>query len=288
METYELPKIPRRAREAHKGKFGHVLVLAGSPTMTGAALLCARGALRGGAGLVTVGVPERLHPWLASRVDCEMTLPLPQTKVGTFSWKAVERVLEFLTPGHVFALGPGITTHPETQDFVRNVVRRAPCGGVVDADGLNNLAGHLQDVEEAPAPRILTPHPGEFGRLVNRPVAEIEADRAGILAEFAGRVSAVVALKGWRTLVSDGKKLYENTTGNPGMASGGVGDVLTGMVAGLLGSGMDPFDAAALGVFAHGRAGDMAAEKTGEISCTALDVLEATGPALKAVTESDG
>ncbi|MHC4599266.1 MAG: NAD(P)H-hydrate dehydratase [Planctomycetota bacterium] len=288
METYELPKIPRRAREAHKGTFGHVLVLAGSPTMTGAAILCARGALRGGAGLVTIGFPEKLYPWFAPRVECEMTLPLPQTKKGTFSWKAVQPVMEFLAPGTVFALGPGISTHPETQDFVCNLVRRAPRAGVIDADGLNNLAGRLKDVEEAAAPRVLTPHPGEFGRLIDRPVEAIQADRAGILAEFAGRVGAVVALKGWQTLVSDGKKMYENTTGNPGMASGGVGDVLTGIVAGLLGSGMDPFDATALGVHVHGRAGDLAAEKVGEVSCTALDVLDATGPAMKAVTECDG
>jgi NAD(P)H-hydrate epimerase len=247
--------------------------------MTGAALLASTSALRAGAGLVTLGVPRRIHPWLASRVTCEMTLPLPDTDAGTFAREGAEAALEFLSRCMAGAIGPGVSTHGETGDFIRDVVRAAGVPLVVDADGLNHLAGHLEAVADAPAPRILTPHPGEFARLSGESVPEVQADRAVSAKRLALRTGAVVVLKGWQTVVTDGSKLYINSTGNPGMASGGTGDVLTGVVAGLAGMGLSPFDAASLGVYVHGRAGDLAAAMVGEISCTASDVLEGLAPA---------
>jgi NAD(P)H-hydrate epimerase len=217
-----------------------------------------------------------------------MTLPLAQTREGTLSYKAVDFVLNFLSNMDGFALGPGITTHRDTQDFVRFISRRAPVAGVLDADGLNNLSADLTEVREAPAPRILTPHPGELARLESKTVAEVQADREEAVTALARRAKAVVVLKGWKTLVSDGEKLKETLTGNPGMASGGAGDVLTGVITALLASGMDPFDAAALGAHVHGRAGDLASEKVGEISLTALDILDGLGPAFSEVTEHHG
>jgi NAD(P)H-hydrate epimerase len=191
----------------------------------------------------------------------------------------VETALQFLEKVDAFALGPGITTQRETRDFVRDVVRRARCPGVVDADALNGLEGQLQALTEAHAFRVLTPHPGECARLLGKTVAEVQADRDEAARELARRTGAVVVLKGRETVVTDGEKRYRNDTGNPGMASGGTGDVLTGVVAGLLAGGASTLDAAVLGAWVHGRAGDLASERVGEISCTAVDVLDALGPA---------
>lgn len=286
MDEYAPPQIPKRARDAHKGVFGRVLILAGSPRMTGAALLCGGGALKAGAGLVTLGIPARIHPWIATRVTCEMTLPLADTAGGAFSWKAAEAALEFLAGADAFALGPGLGTDADTRDFVRDVTRRAPCPGVVDADGLNTLTGQLEALRQAPAPRILTPHPGECARLLGTTIEEVQADRPGAARRLARETGAVVALKGRGTVVDDGARVFVNDTGNPGMASGGTGDVLTGVAAGLLAGGMAPFDAAALAVRIHGRAGDLAARRVGEVSLTAADLLQSLADAVREASEA--
>ncbi len=288
MDQDELPRIPRRRPDAHKGDFGRVLVLAGSPRMTGAAMLCAEAALRTGSGLVTLGMPARIHPWLASRVTCEMTLPLPDTEAGTFSAEALGPALAFLSGCDAFALGPGIGVDPGTQAFVRGIMKEAACPGVVDADGLNNLAGETGALASSAGPRVLTPHPGEFSRLTGRPIGEIQAGREAAATSFSGRSGCVVALKGAGTVVAGSGKVYINRTGNPGMASGGTGDVLTGVVASLLGQGFPPFEATVLGVHAHGRAGDLARDRLGEASCTARDVLDALPEALKEAVDVDG
>lgn len=287
MDASGLPRIPRRKPDAHKGDFGRVLVLAGSPRMTGAAWMSAQAALRAGAGLVTLGIPARIHPWLASRAVAEMTLPLPDDDEGVFTLDAVEPALEFLGDCDAFALGPGVGTHAETAAFVREIAVRAGIAGVVDADGLNDLAGHLDALRSAAGARVLTPHPGECARLLDRSVKEVQADREGAAEELAGRTGAVAVLKGNGTVVAGGGKRYINGTGNPGMASGGVGDVLTGVIAGLLAQGFAPFDAACLGAFVHGRAGDLATARAGETSCTASDVLDSLPAAFIEVTERD-
>jgi hydroxyethylthiazole kinase-like uncharacterized protein yjeF len=286
MDEYRPPALSPRARDSHKGTFGRVLAVAGSPAMTGAAVLCAEGAVRGGAGLVTLGIPARIHPWVASRALCWMTLPLPDTADGALAAAAAGPVLEFLARCEAFALGPGLGLHPETGEFVREAVEEAPVPAVVDADGLNPLAGRLEVLRRAKAPRVLTPHPGEFARLAGVSTRKVQEDRRGAAEALARKTGAVVVLKGRGTVVSDGRRTYVNDTGNPGMASGGVGDVLTGVIAALLAQGLEPMAAAALGVRVHGRAGDLAAGRVGEVSCCAADVLEALGPAFAEAGES--
>jgi len=283
MEHVKEPiRLPARDRDGHKGHYGKVLVLAGSPRMTGAAHLASRAALRGGAGLVTLGVPERIHPVIAAGVTSVMTLPLPATGTGTFAEAALELALEFLGGCDAFALGPGLDRHPETDRFVTRIVETAPCPGAIDADALNALAAAPYDPGfRVAGVRVITPHPGEAARLLGSTTAEIAADREGAVEKLARARRAVAVLKGRGTLVTDGKRLYENDTGNPGMATAGSGDVLTGLLAALLGQGLGAFDAAALAVRVHGRAGDLAAGRLGEISVTADDILAALPEALR-------
>jgi NAD(P)H-hydrate epimerase len=256
--------------------------------MTGAAVLCAEGAVRGGAGLVTLGVPARIHPWIASRALCWMTLPLPDSPDGSLAAGAAAPALAFLERCEAFALGPGLGPAPAAGEFVREAVEKAPVPAVVDADGLNHLAGHLDVLRRARAPRVLTPHPGEFARLWGVSAKKVQEERRGAAKALARKTGAVVVLKGAGTVVCDGRRVYLNDTGNPGMASGGVGDVLTGVIAALLALGMEPMAAAALGVRVHGRAGDLAAAKVGETSLCAADVLEALGPAFLEAGEAHG
>ncbi|MCU0722733.1 MAG: NAD(P)H-hydrate dehydratase [Planctomycetes bacterium] len=288
MEPFPVPRMPRRPRDAHKGSFGRVLAVAGSPSMTGAAVLCAEGAVRGGAGLVTLGVPARIHPWIASRALCWMTLPLPDSPDGSLAAGAAAPALAFLERCEAFALGPGLGPAPAAGEFVREAVEKATVPAVVDADGLNHLAGHLDVLRRARAPRVLTPHPGEFARLWGVSAKKVQEERRGAAKALARKTGAVVVLKGAGTVVCDGRRVYLNDTGNPGMASGGVGDVLTGVIAALLALGMEPMAAAALGVRVHGRAGDLAAAKVGETSLCAADVLEALGPAFLEAGEAHG
>jgi NAD(P)H-hydrate epimerase len=283
MERIEgVPTIAPRERDGHKGRYGRVLVLAGSPRMTGAAHLAAGAALRGGSGLVTLGVPDRIHPIVAAGVTSVMTLPLPSTESGTFAESAAGPALGFLAGCDAFALGPGLDTHEATGRFVEEIVGRAPCPGVLDADALNLLA---QSPEEttlgAAAPRVLTPHPGEMARLLGTTIAEVEGDREEAVLRLRRERGVVAVLKGPGTLVADERRIYVNGTGNPGMATAGSGDVLTGLVASFLGQGFDPFEAAVLAVHVHGRAGDLAAERLGEASVTADDILDEVPRAMR-------
>jgi NAD(P)H-hydrate epimerase len=274
-----VPPVPVREPETHKGNYGHVLVLAGSPRMTGAALLTTRGALRAGAGLVTLGVPAAIHHLIAPSVLCAMTLPLPSTKTGSFSRDAIQPAIDFTANTSALALGPGITTVDDTTFFATRVAARARVPLVLDADGLNCLAKAPTTLRPSEAPRILTPHPGEAARLLATTTPDILKDREGAAQSLAHKYGAVVVLKGHRTLVTDGDGIFLNTSGNPGMATGGSGDVLTGVIAGLLAQGMDPFDAAILGVHVHGVAGDLAAGWDGQLSLTAEQILVSLGPA---------
>jgi NAD(P)H-hydrate epimerase len=281
IETVPLP--PERRADDHKGRFGHLLVLAGSPRMTGAALLACRAGLRGGAGLVTLGVPAAVHPLIApAMLDC-MSLPLPGTASGAFARDAIQPTLDFVGGVEAVVLGPGITTEDQTVEFATRVAQRARTPLVLDADGLNCLAKVPSSLRAAGGPRILTPHPGEAARLLPAKVPEVQADRVGAARELSGKFGAVVALKGAGTVVTDGTRVYTNDTGNPGMATGGSGDVLTGLLGGLLAQGMEPFDAAVLAVHLHGLAGDLAARKVGMVSLVASDLLDAIGPALLAL-----
>ena len=252
-----LSLFPRRHFNSHKGSFGHLLILAGAPGKSGAAALAARGALRCGTGLVTLGVPEGLHPALEPSLVEPMTAPLAQTALGGLSTAALPAIQELIMDKMALALGPGIGTEKETQTLVKTLVADCRLPLVLDADGLNCIADDLSCLTTAKAPRILTPHPGEMARLMGKSTEEIQKNRPETAREFASDHKVILVLKGAQTLVAlpDGS-LHLCPTGNPGMATGGMGDVLTGMIAGLLAQGFSPENAALAGVFLHGMAGD--------------------------------
>jgi len=270
---------PRRA-EAHKGNFGHVLILAGSVGKTGAAALAAKAALRAGAGLVTVATAKSALPIIASLGMEFMTEPLPETEAGTISLQALDsgRLDQLVEGKSVLAVGPGIGTVPETAELVRIAVNRYEIPMVVDADGLNAFAGCIGGLRAENRVRVLTPHPGEMARLTGQQTAEILGRRVDVAREFACGHGVTLVLKGFRTLTAaaDGQ-VWVNPTGNPGMASGGTGDVLTGLVAGLLAQypARCVAEVVAAAVYLHGLAGDIAVREVGEVSLLAGDLLDA-------------
>jgi len=276
-----IPQMPARAADSHKGTYGTGLVLGGCEGMAGAAAMCAQAALRSGAGLIVVGVPRSLLPVMAVKTTCATLRGFPETEAKSFAAEAVDEVVEALENATAAALGPGIGRHGSTARFVLDLVPRFEVPAVIDADGLNNLGGGLAVLRQRRAPLILTPHPGEMGRLAGMPTRDVQRDRECVAATFAQRYGVVVVLKGHETVVTDGTRVYTNTTGNPGMATGGAGDVLTGVILGLLCQGVDPFDAAVLGTWIHGSAGDLAARERTEISMIATDILECLPRAFK-------
>lgn len=283
----KIPPLPRRLPTAHKGDCGRVLIAGGSRGMLGAPCLAARAALRGGAGLVFVAVPEGLWEAAAVKLDEALTVGLPQTAAGSFSRRALRPLLKEAEKADVVVLGPGVSRHPETQRFVREAVTRLEKPLVLDADGLNAFAAAPDPAAafaaafaaRSAAPPVLTPHPGEAARLLKSSTKEVQADRKKAVArllELSSRRDApppTVVLKGAGTLVCDGARLYENRTGNAGMASGGTGDVLAGLLGALLGQGLEPFAAAVLSVYLHGASGDLAAARLGQWSLLAGDLV---------------
>ncbi len=269
-----------RPMDSHKGNFGHVLVVAGSVGKTGAAAMAAKAVLRAGAGLVTVATPRSALASVAGFGMEFMTEPLPETKDGTISLEALkgsllERILEGKT---VLAIGPGLGSHPETKEFVRKVVDEVDLPVVLDADGLNAFAGHVDRIQPRGRIRILTPHPGEMSRLTGMGTRELMDRRFEVAREFAMSHDVVVVLKGSRTLIAaPSGRVAVNPTGNPGMATGGTGDCLTGLIAGLCAQFRSrPVEAVtAAAVYLHGRAGDIAAARQGQASMIAGDLLEA-------------
>ena len=263
-----------RARDGHKGHYGHVLVVAGSTGKTGAAAMAAEASARSGAGLVTLAVPESLNAILEQKVTEVMTEPLPEEEPGFLAKEAVGRILELAQGKSVLALGPGLSTRPGAVEVVRELAAVCELPMVVDADGLNALADSGDLLKKAKGELVLTPHPGEMSRLTGRSTREIQSDRMTAALKFAEDQGVVLVLKGYRTVIGvpDGRA-YLNTTGGPHMASGGMGDILTGIIAGLIAQGLSPLNAARLGVFAHGLAADQAAETKGVIGLLASDLL---------------
>jgi NAD(P)H-hydrate epimerase len=267
--------LPARPDHGHKGTFGHLFIIAGARGFTGAAKLVCHAAERSGCGLVSVGVPDRVADVVAAGLLESMTLPLPDTPEGSLSEAALSHALAFAQDKKAVALGPGLTQHPDTAAFVRRFVVECPVPLVIDADGLNNLAGHTSLIRHRLAPTILTPHPGEMARLLERDTGAIQDDREKAASDLCAATGAVVILKGAGTLIAaPDSPLQRNTTGNDGMGKGGSGDVLTGLVGGLLAQGLDAPDAAALGVYAHGMAGDWAADQRGKRFMKAADIIE--------------
>ncbi len=269
--------LPKRPREAHKGMFGKLLLLCGSRGFTGAAALCARAALRTGAGLVFLGVPAGVYPILAAKLDEAVVFPLPETADGTLAMAALPEISRRLAQCDACVLGPGLGRSAETDALVCEVLRQSKIPVLLDADGITALAGHIDTVRACPL--VVTPHDGEFARLGGGE----GPDRIGQSKLLARRLHCTVLRKGHRTVVTDGGACYLNTTGNPGMAVGGSGDVLSGVIAALLGQGAPPVLAAAAGAWLHGAAGDQCARTLGEISLLPSDLIAALPAVLQAL-----
>lgn len=283
------PFEPRPA-DSHKGSYGHLLVVAGSVGKTGAAVLAAMGALRSGVGLVTVATPAPALSLVASARPEIMTEALPVSAAGLLTAESTEHALALAKSRDAVVLGPGLGQETATRDFVRGFAERCPLPLLVDADGLNALAaapGGAELLRGRKAPTIVTPHPGEMARLVGGTAAEVQRMRLETARAFSKRAGAMVVLKGYRTLVADPQgRAAVNPTGNPGMATGGTGDVLSGVIGALLARGNEAWKAAAAGVYVHGLAGDLAAARRGQDSLVAGDLLEDLSEAIGSVTRS--
>lgn len=269
----ELPRLPPRPRDAHKGIFGRVVVIAGSRGMSGAAALCASAALRGGAGLVTLAVPREIMPIVAAANPCYMTAPQLDEE-GRLTGEALPMLCRLVEGATSVALGPGLGQSPALSALLVALLDQTHQPLVLDADALNGLAPRREVLARRSGPLVLTPHPGEFARLTGLDIKQIQARRQELALSFAAEHGVVLVLKGSGTVVTDGRRLFINPTGNPGMATGGSGDVLTGLIAALLAQGLEPFAAAQLGVFLHGRAGDLARDRLSETSLIATDLLQ--------------
>jgi len=270
-----IPKLKPRPADAHKGDFGKVCIIAGSVGMSGAAALAGRSALRAGAGLVRVAVPKSILPIVASIEPSFTTVPLPEDAAGRISAKAINAVLSFAAQNDCAAFGPGVGISRQVRSVLQTLIREDGLKLVIDADGLNNLSKLSDWPGTTKAKLILTPHPGEMKRLWAGLFREkMPAGRQKQAILMAERTAAVVVLKGAGTVITDGQKIYVNKTGNAGMATAGAGDVLTGVIAALVGQGLGELNAAILGAYVHGLAGDLAAEKLGQISIIATDIVD--------------
>jgi NAD(P)H-hydrate epimerase len=266
--------VPERPKDSHKGTFGRLLVIAGSAGLTGAASLACEAAFRAGVGMVTLGIPRSLNLAMETRLTETMTRPLPETDSQSLSLAAFDEIAEMAGRMSAMAVGPGLSTHPETQELIQKLASEIDIPMVVDADGLNALVGKTDILTSRREPTIVSPHPGEMARLAELPISEVEQKREEIAARCASIWRVEVILKGAPSVVgaSDGE-LYVNTTGNPGMATAGSGDVLTGILGALLCQGVRPEDAAVLGTYLHGLAGDCAAERFTSRAMIAGDII---------------
>ena len=268
--------LPDRKKDSHKGDYGRILLLCGSVGYTGAAALAAMGALRSGAGLVFLGVPESIYAIEAVKLTEAIVFPLPDRK-GMLSRDAIPEILERVSKMDAVLIGPGLGQSEDTFLVTEAVLRNAVCPVILDADGINVLTGHMDILRDRHYPTILTPHAGEFGRIHR----EIIPDRVSCAAAFARENGCILLLKGNETVITDGGSSYVNQTGNPGMAVGGSGDVLAGIITGLIGQRIEPLMAAACGAWLHGAAGDICAEKFGQYGMLPSDMLEVLPRLLK-------
>jgi ADP-dependent NAD(P)H-hydrate dehydratase len=283
MPSLSLPKLPPRLPDSHKGTFGHALLVGGSRGMGGAISLAGIGALRSGAGLVTVATPEPCQPIVAGFEPSYITAALACDEQGRMAKTAHRRIAELAAKCTSIGIGPGMQVTSDVDYLVGRMYFELSQPMVFDADALNALATQPDLFSRHAGPRVVTPHPGEFARLAG--IAKlVPEEREARAKDFAIRGNIIVVLKGHRTIVTDGHQLYLNDTGNPGMATGGCGDVLTGIITALLGQGgFTPFEAAQLGVHVHGLAGDLAAEALGQVSLIASDLLRFLPDAFKRV-----
>lgn len=281
-------KIYPRINDTHKGDYGRVFVLAGSLGMTGAAHLCSISALRAGAGLVYLGIPESLNEIMEVKLTEVITVPLPETKEGTVSVKAENKILEFLKTINLVVIGPGLSRHKSTKNLIRKLLLKIDKPTLLDADGINAFESNIGYFKKLKSKSVIvTPHIAEFSRLFKISIPKIKADKETCAKKIALDFNLTCVLKGYRTVVAskDGRT-YINDTGNPGMATAGSGDVLTGLIAGLRVQGLDDFESCCLGVYIHGRAGDICAQKLSELSLVATDILDCIPFGFKELIES--
>lgn len=277
--------LSQRRADSHKGDYGHVFVLAGSKRYIGAACLCAESALKAGAGLVTLGVPCELYPIIASKAAREvMYLPLAQTSGSALAFRALKEIREFSKKADCLLLGPGLSTDPDTMRLVRSVAAACDVPMVLDADALKAIAEDIGVLKKRGAATVLTPHSGEMAKLCGRDVGGAERARKKVAKDFALRYNIALILKGHRSVVASGDgHLFVNTTGNPGMATAGSGDVLSGILAAFLAQGIPVFDAARLAACLHGLAGDLAAKDKTQVCLMASDIIEYLPRAFKKI-----
>jgi ADP-dependent NAD(P)H-hydrate dehydratase len=271
-----IPKLKPRPVDGHKGTFGKVAIVAGSVGMSGAAALAGKAALRSGAGLVRVATAKSAQPIVASIDPSYTTIALAEDNEGRISARGINAILDAAEDNDCLAIGPGLGVTNQLKMVIDAVIKQGGLKLIIDGDGLNNLSKIMDWPKRVKSDVILTPHPGEFQRLwkgLCRKKVPSERKRQGV--EFAKLTKTIVVLKGASTVVTDGKKVYVNKTGNPGMATAGSGDVLTGVIAALVGQGLSNFNASVLGVYIHGLAGDIAAKRVGQLSLTSVDIIEA-------------
>ena len=278
------PLVPARPAHGHKGTFGHCFILAGSRGFTGAAKLACQAACRSGVGLVTVGVPYPLGDIIATALTETMSIRLPATETESFAHDALEPALRFAQDKEATVIGPGLSRHPDTTAFVLDFVPQCPGLLLLDADGLNALSENPNVLNERQEPCVLTPHPGEMARLIDSTPSTVQKNREPTAAAFAEKAGCVLVLKGQHTVIAapDGRTAV-NPTGNSGLGSGGTGDVLSGLIGGLLAQGMEPYAAACLGVYLHGLAGDIAAQQKTPRAMIATDVIDALSSAWREI-----
>ncbi|MCT4619262.1 MAG: NAD(P)H-hydrate dehydratase [Marinisporobacter sp.] len=276
--------MPVRKRDTHKGSYGKAYIVAGSTGMTGAAILSCESALRSGAGLIKMPVPQSLNTIMETRLTEVITVPLPEFKRGVVGISDIEKILKTMEESNVIAVGPGSGRSRELEELLRNMLEHTSTPMVLDADALNALANRKEFLKLIKSQTVMTPHVGEMARLTGLEIDYINNNRIEVATDFAKKWNVVVILKGARTVVAGPKgEIFINITGNPGMATAGSGDVLTGIVTGLVAQGIDPLKAAAAAVYIHGTAGDLAAKKVGEYGLVASDIVKEVPFAIKEI-----
>lgn len=275
-----------RPKDSHKGTFGHVLILAGSPGLMGAAFLSSLSALRSGCGLVTLGVPK--SQLLAAEIKLTEVIkrPLPETKNKTLSLKSFSVIKKIHKNYKTAVLGPGLSRDKETSRLIRKLIAELEIPLLIDADAVNALENNISVLRKINCPLVLTPHPAEMGRLIKKTVHEVQAERENLAKTFSKEFNVTLVLKGYKSIVSSKRDFYINDTGNSGLATAGSGDVLAGMIASFMAQGIENFEAAKWGVYIHGLAGDLAAQEKGEISLIAGDIIDYLPLAFEKVRKS--
>lgn len=287
-ENTVLPYFMKRKKDAHKGTFGHLFILSGSFGKTGAAVMAGKAALKMGAGLVTVGTPKSCLPIVARSMDELMTEPLPETPEKTLSSDALKKTASLLRGKDALLIGPGISTHRSTAEFVLSLLPEIKIPVVMDADALNILATEPEAIKSLPKPAVLTPHPGEFARLVKLSTREVVKNKLELAPQFASEYGVYLVLKSYRTLTATPEgRVYINSTGNPGMATAGSGDVLSGMIASMIIQEKNLLEAVLAAVYVHGLSGDLGAQKLGEKTLVAGDLIRELPRSIKLLSRNE-